>query len=260
MKFFNLYHWIVGIIASSFILFSMGCTQSMGCCLPSPPPTSIEETKHMSHYSIVVLFDKSVSISKHGIPEMTIEDFEPLLNLVKHNGGSFAVGAIQAFSDRPMPQLLIVDSKPISPPKPTSEAYPNDFHLYEAQRKYSEQEEAYNKQLTEWEHKMSFQLDSFKSDFQILLNAPIDAKQTDIYGAINRASIYHQAHPKAYHFTLIISDGIDDVGNKLQDTDAHVFLNYGSQEVSDKLRKLPNFKHLPTLQESVYHIQYHSKK
>lgn len=211
-----------------------------------------------SPYSINILVDKSKSIPKYGIPELTKKDFEPFVNLIEEQGGSLVVGVIGEFSDKVMSQLLITEGKPILPVPPNKENFDNVYHYRDARKQYPKDTSKYKYLLQQWEKQTQTKLDAFYSILENLLTTPINQNKTDIFGAVKRANKYHNARPKATQITMIISDGIDDVENEIEEVTGTVMLVFGS-EAENIADKYPDFISRPNLQEAFEYARSISK-
>lgn len=180
--------------------------------------------------SIVVLIDKSKSTSEHNMPQPSLSDFKRLIDHVRDCGGSLAVGCITENSDKVFVTLRVLDKKPEKPIKPGKEHYPNDFDFRDAYNAYHRKIEKYENHVNKWNTNVKQLLENFESELVNVLGKPATALNTDIHRALNKAEVYHNSCSGYKPYTIIISDGKDDVGAELSGpmSTSEVFLVYGS--------------------------------
>lgn len=180
--------------------------------------------------STVVLIDKSISTSQHNIPQPTVSDLQPLITYTTNNGGSLAVGLITANSDKVFCSFRVLSKKPQKPIQPKREEYSTDFDFRDAQKAFQSELELYKSDLIKRDKEIEKSINSFKTKLTILLSGPADSEKTDIHRALNRSEVYHTSYSEFSPYTLLISDGIDDVSAPLSTMNigAELYLVYGS--------------------------------
>lgn len=197
--------------------------------------------------SIVVLIDKSLSVQDFGIPAMKLNDFDELIQYVSQNSGVLAVGSIGKNSDKVMVTLTI-EKPPIAPEKPRLEDYKSTVFLNKDNEYKNKSLPEYEAKKDKWNSVTTQKIQRFKSELEILLNQPYNELYTDIFNGLNRASVIHQSSKSKQNLSILVSDGIDDVGNTLRDITSDVALVYGSEKYDKRLDKLPKFKRYETLE------------
>lgn len=197
--------------------------------------------------SIVVLVDKSLSVQDFGIPAMKLNDFDELIQYVSQNSGTLAVGGIGANSDKTM-VVLTVEKPPIAPEKPRLKDYKSTVFLDKNTKYKNELLPGYEVQKDKWNSATKQKIQQFKSELEILLNQPYNEPYTDIFNGLNRATMIHNSGNTKQQISMIISDGIDDVGKPLRDITHDVALVYGTEQYSKELDNLSKFKRFETLE------------
>lgn len=197
--------------------------------------------------SIVVLIDKSLSVQDFGITAMKLNDFDKLIQYVTQNSGVLAVGGIGANSDKVM-VTLTVEKPPIAPKKPKSKDYKSTVFLNKHNEYKNKLLPEYEAKKDKWNSDATQKIQQFKSELEKLLNQPYNERKTDIFNGLNRATMIHNSSKTKQHLSIIISDGIDDVGNSLKDITDDVALVYGTEQYSKELDNLPKFKRFETLE------------
>ena len=197
--------------------------------------------------SIVVLVDKSLSVQDFGIPAMNLNDFNKFIEYIHLNSGTFAASAIGENSDRVMVTLTI-EKAPIAPKKPRREDYKSTVFLNKNNKYKTKLLPEYEAKKAKWDSITKQKIQRFKSALEALLNEPYNQRKTDIFNGLNRANVVHNSSNTNQHLTIILSDGIDDVGNPLREITGDVALVFGTEQFSKELKKLPKFKRFETLE------------
>lgn len=205
--------------------------------------------------SIAVLLDKSLSVEKYGVPNLTLTDFDGFISHIQKNGGKLSVGTIGENSDKPFIALSLSPA-PIPPHKPRKSDYENSYDFTKARRQYkSTTLPDYEKSYEDWKEATKQKLSGFKIQLEELLNSEPNEPFTDISNALNRAKVYHESIPNANQFTFLVSDGIDDKGNMMQSSiPGLVVLVYGSENYSKSLETL-NFKRLADIDDALKELK-----
>lgn len=206
--------------------------------------------------SIVVLVDKSKSMPGHSIPQPDKSDFKPLIENLRNCSGSLVVGLITANSDKVFVALRLLRKAPKKPKEPTKEQYPNDFDYRDAYEAYLNDINHYNDQVQEWKKYAKNKTENFESKLDELLKHPVNAMNTDIHQALNKAGVYHSNYPSFKPYTLLISDGKDDVGANLSNIKigADIYLVYGSGSPTGEWSRKYDITHMGDLETTIYHI------
>lgn len=228
---------LIAIIVLTVLFQS--CKKVEPCCIETP---QIDNSA-----SIVVLVDKSLSVQDFGIPTMKLNDFDKLIQYITKNYGVLAVGGIGANSDKVM-VTLTVEKPPVAPEKPRLKDYKSTVFLNKNNEYKNELLPEYEAKKEKWNSATTQKVQRFKSDLEKLLNQPYNEPYTDIFNGLNRATMIHNSSKTKQHLSIIISDGIDDVGKPLRDITHDVVLVYGTEQFSKALEKLPKFKRFETFE------------
>ena len=163
---------------------------------------------------IAVCPDQTPSRHVYGVPQATVSDFEPLLQILKKNGGDLAICPIRDISNRPLKRCHF-DEPPVSnaqrPP-----ATGNVFVREKEMRKYALALRDDAAQATAWQKRSEEALSECRSTLtEALAHAP-DAPRTDVNGALLRTELLLNEPQNSWslppqRYAVIISDGLDNV-------------------------------------------------
>ena len=201
------------------------------------------------------MLDKSKSVEKYGVPNLTLADFDGFIRHVESNGGKLSVGTIGKQSDRPFIALSLSPA-PTPPHKPRKSDYGNSYDFTKARRLYKNTTlPNYEKSYGDWETATKQKLSRFKIQLEELLNSEPNEPFTDINNALNRAKVYHESMPNSNQYTFLFSDGQDDVGANLETSiPGLIALVYGSEGYSKSLETL-NFKRLADIDDALKELK-----
>lgn len=142
---------------------------------------------------VVVLQDKTGSANWTRTPQLTLSDFDRLIDLLKARSGEVAFGLIRDSSNRGLLRLRI-DSAPVAPEKPAQTG--RVFDDARSVKAYRQANATYHRQLEQWQTATDASITLFKSSMGPLLDQPANARATDVFGAIRRGDLL-LAEPQA---------------------------------------------------------------
>ncbi|MEA5554829.1 hypothetical protein VB713_28300 [Anabaena cylindrica UHCC 0172] len=188
---------------------------------------------------IVILIDKSSSMSGARVESVTLKDIEPIFQTLKSHGGEIAIGQICEDSNKPLKRLQIPDIKALksidlnNTPKPQRDNTGGSFDKVEKEKKYQKKLEQYQKEIdgnvkTLEQHQQDLakrlkdaeaEITKFQADIQPLLNERTNCGATDVWGGIKRSEVFLQEDSQIWHnsprkFAVLISDGFHNTGVK----------------------------------------------
>ena len=187
----------------------------------SQPPAVLS-----SPVRIYVAIDRTVSVSASKIPNLKLDNLQPLLELVKKVGGEVRVGEVCTSSDLRlnsfyMPEPPQAPQPPAAMPKPGTV---NPLELPKLQQQYDLQAQAYQQQLSTYDRAMAArQLQAqrnsskFTSKISKILEQPPSCKASDLVGMVERGDLYlaeagnWQQRPR--NIALLITDGLETARN-----------------------------------------------
>ncbi len=216
MRLGNLHHqWSASIatilrltIPVVLALALIGCEG--GSATPTPASSSNQPAPPVK---IVCLPDKTASTHWTRVQQVTVEDFDPLIELVCRRGGELAVGLIRDSSNRGLLRLL-VPQPPEAPVEPDRRM--NPFLLAELQAAYTKKMRAYQEDLNQQRTRVEEAVSEFSEQLETLLAQPANAQRTDVWGAITRGELFMgepddawKVEPRKY--VIAVTDGLDNV-------------------------------------------------
>ena len=212
---------------------------SSGSTSPVAPPevTQPNPQDQSPPNKIAVVIDKSVSIQANRIRAVTLNDLNPVFDLIQQYGGELALIAVCDDSNRPAsrlrisqpPQFKTEQWKNIRKPTPPPDNS-NAFQLLELKEQYSKnianfnhaQTEnrqllaEHNQEIAQWKATVKQQVQEFRRELKPLLSQPLHCQSTDIWGAIKRVNLFLSEDTsiwsiKPTKYAVFISDGVDTV-------------------------------------------------
>jgi hypothetical protein len=135
---------------------------------------------------IVLLQDKTGSSNWTRTPQLTVEDIDPLIDLLKTNGGEIGIGLIRDTSNRGLVRLRI-DAAPDEPKIRQRTGRPYD-DLRQA-REYRVEYAKWEQLFPAWKNDVEGKIAGFKASVAPLLATNADARATDLWGAVQRADL-----------------------------------------------------------------------
>lgn len=165
---------------------------------------------------IACLADKTASTGWTRVQQVTVEDLDPIIDLVCDRGGELAVGLIRDSSNRGLVRLS-VPQPPEAPTEP--DQHMNPFLLAEVQAAYTKKLRAYQEDLNQQRARVEERLSEFSEQLQQLLEQPADAQRTDVWGAIVRGELFMGEPDDAWKvpprkYIIAATDGLDNVRQK----------------------------------------------
>ena len=163
---------------------------------------------------IGIMVDRTGSTVENRIPQLSVRDLQPFIDLTAETGGEVAVGAIRDRSDRPLIRCPMEQ-----PPAPqTIDPPPPHLNVFVKQRLFREYNEALDREARAeaiWHSGALARAQACESRLSELLAAGL-ATTTDIRGAVERLRLFLQepagkgATP--LRFVVLYTDGIDTAG------------------------------------------------
>lgn len=162
---------------------------------------------------IVMLQDKSSSTNSTRTPQAEQSHIDSAIALMSRSGGELAFGLINMNSNQSLVRLRI-ERPPLAPLKPSAEG--NPWEADSEMRAFNEKRAKYDLDLSQWKEKSAIEIEKFRSQVTPLLALKADARRTDIFGGLQRASLFLSESelglPTVIHgCVILISDGEDNV-------------------------------------------------
>lgn len=163
---------------------------------------------------VVCFIDFSLSTLQTRVSQPHYAEFDELLALLQETGGELAIGAIDGRSNRSLLRCRL-DQRPLpaagQPPRGG-----NAFVGERQRREYRLRKGRDIERLQAWRRDNQQRAEQFRGPLKGLLDRPVSARVTDIFGAIQRASLFLGEPETGWRkpplrFALFVSDGIDDV-------------------------------------------------
>ncbi|WP_144053280.1 hypothetical protein [Xenococcus sp. PCC 7305] len=208
-------------------------TQTIQDYLKNQPPET-------TPIRIGVTQDKTSSLEANRVKRLSLEKLDPLLEFIGKNGGELAY--LRACNDSNMPMSRVKISQPprlddqdllalTLPTKPDENANPLFAHEGEEQRQKERETfkegfehnsaiiAAHEEAIKDWETSTQNKLNQYRQQLQTLSQQPLDCPATDIYGAIQRNSLFFQEDTsiwtkKPQDWIIFITDGLHNTANQ----------------------------------------------
>lgn len=193
----------------------------MAGCSPSPDgssggPAVVASEIARPPLRIALIQDKSLSTGETRTPQMTLDDMQPLVELLGRNGGELAVSVISDRSNLSMARLRIEagPQEPVALP-PAS----NSLERLSQRNAFRRIKADFEKQRESWRDQMQDRIAAFQSVVEPILSMPAKAQHSPVWDAVRRADLF-LCEPEAgsssepHRYVLLITDGIDDVSGK----------------------------------------------
>lgn len=230
-------------IVTSALIAIIGCTPPPAKTASKPPLQEVQrilknQPQPAQQVQMAIIQDYSPSIAKQGVPKLSSQYIEPILEYMQtHHGGELAVGEICTNSNKPLLRVKID-----TPPRlhkwmfnnlPSPESYrqtlkkqgENNFEIRRRVREYRPKYEAataadwrvFDQHLQHqqtWRQQTQSRINSFRQQLKPLLNQGFSCAETDIIGGLRRADIFlaeaAKTNPRKY--AILITDGIHTIG------------------------------------------------
>ncbi len=163
---------------------------------------------------VVVIQDKTGSTNWTRTPQLTLEDFDAPISLLKRSSGELAFGLIRDSSNRGLVRLHI-DPAPVPPAETARTGHV--FVDMRAANAYRAARAQYQQQLAVWQSATEANIALFKRQIQPLLDSAPNARASDVFGAIRRADLLLSepeaaGKERAHRWILVASDGQHNQG------------------------------------------------
>jgi hypothetical protein len=197
---------------------------SIGGVPPSPPAILTLKTPQALQPPMRMFLgiDDSMSVGESKIPRMTIENIQPLLDLIKKQGGELRAAAVCTNSDLRMtsfyvPEPPIAPQQPAKLPKAGTVIALNLPKLRQEHRQaekiYQQELAVYDQSMTEREQKAQRESAEFTIKMGKILEKPPSCLGSDLVGLVKRGDLYlsetgkWQQMPK--NIALVVTDGLE---------------------------------------------------
>lgn len=199
-------------------LFLAGCSPSRMPASQVPVSSISASAKKpaLSPLRIVLIQDKSLSTGETRTPQLTLDDMEPLVELLGQHGGELAVGVISNRSNLSLARLRIDPGpqEPVAPP-PSD----NSLERWNQQNAWRKEQVDYQSREQSWQQEMQQRVSDFQAALEPILSMAPNAQHSPVWDAVRRANLFLSepavgGTPEPHRYALLITDGIDDVGGK----------------------------------------------
>lgn len=201
----------------SVLSLTINCGDSTDLRLASAViSTNASAVTILNPVKIAVMLDKTGSMDEARTPQTESKDFDPLMDLLLKGGGEFALGVIRDTTDIPLARLYI-EAPPIPPTAPSEEG--NRFVVADRMDIYQKELASYKKQIAKWENEAKEKISTFRNKLRMLAIMPINAPNTDLYGAVERAELFLSEPDMSWprpprRYLVLETDGLDNVQKK----------------------------------------------
>jgi len=175
--------------------------------LETPPPSKVTPVK------IVILLDKSGSAPDHAVPQINVDDLQPLIGFLTTRGGELAIGEISSKVHRPLIRLRVDNVPPPPPIKPAPLG--NAFRDADAAEDYRIRITSHQAETAKFNAEVDRIRDIFIRDVMPLAMQKAEAKKTDIWGALRQSDLFLMEAESATpirRYLLLLTDGKDTAG------------------------------------------------
>lgn len=159
---------------------------------------------------IAFLQDKTGSTSWTRTPQLTTQQLDLLIAVMRPIGGELGFGLIRNDSNRSLVRLRI-ETPPgrVAKPKKTGQLFKDALGM----ERYRTEQAKFQQELSLWEAETDRRIARFKKDVQPLLDSHADATSTDIWGAVRRADLFLAENDAAWgcstrRWAVFASDGL----------------------------------------------------
>lgn len=192
----------------------------VACSSEAPPPTEASpavETPQVAPgrcfpVKVAILQDQTGSAKWTRTQQMTVEELDPLLDLLRVCGGELGFGLIRDRSNRSLLRLRI-EAPPARLAAPPKER--NPLKNAEVQAEYERKLADNQASLRRWNSRTEAAITRFRDELEPLLSQGL-AGTSDVLNALRRADLFLAETPPNWtevHLWLVaISDGVDNVG------------------------------------------------
>lgn len=185
---------------------------SAGSTLTQSKPVRLPPIK------VALFFDKSGSSGKNRVAQTDPQYLEPLIEVLRRNGGELRLGLITDESNHTLVPLRI-DSPPLPPEKPPAEG--NVFEEVERVSAYQKRVAEFESKKIAWQEKTDVQIRSFFQEVGPLLEKAPNARRSDVFGALHRAELFLSEPDLGWsqptlRYVVLVSDGEDNVKKKFE--------------------------------------------
>ncbi len=200
-----------------------------GCNSPTPTPTVSNlqpPAVPSSPVRIYLAIDRTASVSTSKIPNLKLDNLQPLLELVKKVGGEVRVAEVCTSSDLRLNSFYLPEP-PLAPqpPAPMPKAGTvNPLELPKLQKQSEIQAKAYQQQLSAYDRIMALRQQEaqrnsaeFTTKISKVLEQPPNCKASDLVGMVERGDLYlaeagNWRQPPR-NIALLITDGLETAQN-----------------------------------------------
>jgi hypothetical protein len=203
------------IVIATFL--SVGCAKSSASdadTTDNVPASADASQRRCSPLRIVLIQDKSLSVTLTRTPQLQTAHLEPLLELMGDCGGELAVGVIHDRSNLSFVRLRI-DPAPQEPP-PSSPKAGNPLERRKQETVFKKQREEFEIQQQDWLDDMQKRIDAFQKASEPVLAMPANARRSPVWDAVNRAELFLSETEagrtvEPHRYAVFVTDGLDDV-------------------------------------------------
>lgn len=205
------------VLAAGYIAVALlvaGCDPS-GTTLGVTEKAALAKAKSSSgsQVRIALIQDKSLSTGETRTPQLTLDDMEPLVELLGQTGGELTVGTIDNRSNRSLVRLRI-DAGPEEPVAPA--VADNSLERWQQQNALRKQKAEFEQQQQAWQDAMQERIAAFQTAVEPILSAPANAQHSPVWDAVRRADLFlsepQVGGTEPHRYVVLITDGMDDVG------------------------------------------------
>lgn len=163
---------------------------------------------------IVWLQDKTGSANQTRTPQTSIEQLELLIDYIRPCGGEIAWGLVNEQSNASLHRLRIEVPPSGAPVEPDRNG--NPFNVQRELTAYRRDKARYDETVRVWREESDRRIAIFKGEAEELLGRPADARATDVFGGIQRASLFLSESDTTWtvptrKYLILVSDGIDNM-------------------------------------------------
>lgn len=163
---------------------------------------------------VVWLQDKSDSTNQTRTPQTSMVQIDMLIDFIRPCGGELAWGLINEQSNSSLHRLRIDVPPSGAPIEPDRNG--NPFNVQRELAAYRRDKARYDETVRTWREESERRIADFKEQISELLGNPANARATDIFGGIQRASLFLSESDATWSvptrkILIVVSDGIDNM-------------------------------------------------
>jgi hypothetical protein len=181
------------------------------------PPSSSSRCRPSAPFlEMAILIDNSLSMRHATSPRPSIEDFQPLLNLIGHCGGSIVGGSVV---DRPTPFVRLYVPPPPQPVEKRSRAEVDLVSQAQLRDEDDASEREYEEQFAAWQRRAVPRIAAFRKQMKDMLEPRQWSRRTDLNSMLQMSDGFFLEPATVrdvarWQVLLIVSDCQDDVNPK----------------------------------------------